>query len=45
MFHFDDVQYSELVHDKLSDVRFEGLKQVRRASADSQHEIVNHSTI
>ena len=40
MFHFDDVQYSELVHEKLSDVRFEGLKQVRRAPADSKHEIV-----
>ena len=45
MFHFDSVQYSESVHEKLSDVRFEGLKQFQRASTNAEHEIVNISAL
>ena len=40
MFHFTSVQYSESVHERHFGVRFEGLKQVRRATSDSKHEIV-----
>ena len=43
MFHFESVQYSESVHEKLSDVRFEGLKQFQRASTNAEHEIENIS--
>eukprot|EP01036_Dinobryon_divergens_P033148 gene33148-42870_t len=42
MFHFTSVQYSESVHERHFDYeeRFEGLKQLRRATSDSVHEIV-----